>query len=156
MPGVVQKRFSQNKHITYTKFRDEWIKKFNKNPNAKDKFGPAISWHIIRTYIKGWNAEEYLTPELYSSIGKFNKSVSDDVFKIVYDEVWENWYSKLQDEDSVWDDQDLVRYCLAPDDDSCETCVTDRFGAIFCDESQDFTRTEIDFILRISSFGELI
>ena len=154
VPGVVQKRFSQNKHITYTKFRDEWIKKFNKNPNAKDKFGPAISWHIIRTYIKGWNAEEYLTPELYSSIGKFNKSVSDDVFKIVYDEVWENWYSKLQDEDSVWDDQDLVRYCLAPDDDSCETCVTDRFGAIFCDESQDFTRTEIDFILRISSFSK--
>lgn len=154
VPGKVQSRFSPNRHITYVKFREKWIRKFNRNPAAYQKFGPAISWHVIRTYIKGWNAESYLSPELYKDIGKSNKSVSDEVFTTVYDEVWEKWYSKLQEDEEVWDDQDLVRYCLAPDDDSCETCVSDKFSAIFCDESQDFTRTEIDFILRISIFSK--
>ncbi len=152
VPGVLVRRFIPNKRITYVKFREKWQKKFGRNPAAYEKFGPAISWHVIRTYIKGWNAETYLTPDLYQNIGKANKSVSDEMFKTVYEEVWEKWYSTLM-ESEFWDDQDLVRYCLAPDDDSCETCVTDRFSAIFCDESQDFTRAEIDFILRISSFS---
>ena len=154
VPGMVQKRFSPNRHVTYARFRDLWFKKFNKDPDATEKFGPAVSWHVIRTYIKGWNADEYLSPALYKDIGKSYKSVSDDVFKTVYDVVWEKWYSTIQEEDGLWDDQDLVRYCLAPDDDSCETCVTPKFSAIFCDESQDFTRTEIEFILQISIFSQ--
>ncbi|MBQ3682742.1 MAG: hypothetical protein II922_06645 [Succinimonas sp.] len=154
VPGTVQKRFTPNHHVTYARFRDLWLKKFNKDPAAAEKFGPAVSWHVIRTYIKGWNADEYLSPELYENIGKSYKSVSDEVFKTVYDVVWEKWYSGLQDDEGLWDDQDLVRYCLAPDDDSCETCVKPKFSAIFCDESQDFTRTEIEFILQISIFSQ--
>ncbi len=153
-PGVVAKRFSPDKHLTYVKFREKWERKIGRNHDALEKYGPGICWHVIRTYIKGWNADEYLTPEMYEHIGRDNKSVSDETFKMIYKDVWENWYSKVQDEEELWDDQDLVRYCLAPDDDSCETCVTDRFSAVFCDESQDFTRTEIDFILRISSFSQ--
>ena len=153
VPGIVAVRFSPNKHLTYVKFREKWERKIGRNHDALEKYGPAICWHVIRTYIKGWNADEYLTPEMYENIGRDNKSVSDETFKMIYEDVWENWYSKVQDNEELWDDQDLVRYCLAPDDDSCETCVTDRFSAVFCDESQDFTRAEIDFILRISSFS---
>lgn len=154
VPGIVQKRFAPNRHVTYARFRELWLKKFNKDPVAAEKYGPAVSWHVIRTYIKGWNADEYLSPSLYKDIGKSNKSVSDDVFKTVYDLVWEKWYSPIQEKDDLWDDQDLVRYCIAPDDDSCETCVCPKFSAIFCDESQDFTRTEIEFILQISIFSQ--
>ena len=152
-PGILQKRFNMVRHVTYAKYREMWNKKFRQNPDAADKFGPALSWHVIRTYIKGWDAEEYLAPDSYKDIGKSNKSVSDEVFREVYENVWDKWYQKEQQEYGYWDDQDLVRYCLAPDDDSCETCVTEKFSAIFCDEAQDFTRTEIEFIIRLSTFS---
>lgn len=124
-----------------------------KRAKTWQEYGPALSWHVIRTYIKGWDAEEYLSPESYEEIGRDNKSVSNDVFANVYERVWENWYQEKQEQEGWWDDQDLVRYCLAPDDDACESCVSEKISAVFCDESQDFTRTEIEFILRLSLYS---
>lgn len=151
--GVLDTRFANGRHVTYSKYRELWNEKFGKDPKAVKEYGPALSWHVIRTYIKGWDSESYCYPEDYAGIGSGNKSVSDEVFAQVHEKVWEKWYHPLQEQNSLWDDQDLVRYCLAPDDDSCDTCVSERFSAIFCDESQDFTRTETDFILRLSLFA---
>ena len=97
-PGILQKRFNMVRHVTYAKYREMWNKKFRQNPDAADKFGPALSWHVIRTYIKGWDAEEYLAPDSYKDIGKSNKSVSDEVFREVYENVWDKWYQKEQQE----------------------------------------------------------
>ena len=153
VPGILQSRFLTSRYISFAKYKQEWERKFGKEPKAWQEYGPALSWHVIRTYIKGWDAEEYLSPESYAKIGRSNKSVSDEVFEKVHERVWENWYQEFQDKEGWWDDQDLVRYCLAPDDDACESCVSEKFSAIFCDESQDFTRTEIEFILRLSSYS---
>ena len=153
VPGILQSRFLTSRYISFAKYKQEWERKFGKEPRAWREYGPALSWHVIRTYIKGWDAEEYLSPESYEEIGSNHKSVSNDVFAKVYERVWENWYQKVQEQEGWWDDQDLVRYCLAPDDDVCESCVSERFSAVFCDESQDFTRTEIEFILRLSSYS---
>ena len=151
-PEVLSTRFSPEKHVSYSKFRDLWNRKFGRDPQA-DKYNSDLSWHVIRTYVKGWNSDDYYCPEDYEEIGRDNKSVTDEVFKLVYDKVWEGWYKKEQEENGFWDDQDLIRYCLSPDDESCETCVEERFSAIFCDESQDFTRVETEFILRLSLFS---
>ena len=153
VPDVLQRRFASNRYVSFAKYKQAWTQKFGKERKAWQEYGPALSWHVIRTYIKGWDAEEYLAPESYKDIGRDNKSVSDENFEKVYKKVWENWYQELQEKEGWWDDQDLVRYCLAPDDDACETCVSEKFGAIFCDESQDFTRVEIEFILRLSLYS---
>lgn len=41
----------------------------------------------------------------------------------------------------------MVKFCLE------HKYVDEQFSAIYCDEAQDFTRIEIDFILKISSFS---
>lgn len=138
------KLFPPTKKISFLRFSSEWRKHFGQRSNAVKKYGPSISWHVIRTYIKGWDSTIEMTPQEYATIGSKNKTVLQETFELIYNEVWEKWYKNLE---GVWDDQDLVRYCLN------NKLVDERFSAIFCDESQDFTRTEIDFILKLSSFS---
>ena len=152
-PDVVGKKFNKSHYVSYAKFRSLWDRKFGRNKEARSLYGAAISWHVIRTYIKGWSAEDYLEPEGYQYIGSENKSVTDETFAKIYKNVWEEWYQPLQKDQQWWDDQDLIRYCLNPKEDQSESCVDERFSAIFCDEAQDFTQIEIDFILRLSSFS---
>lgn len=142
--GESFKLFPTDKYISFPKFNAEWSKKFGKIRDAAKKYGPTISWHVIRTYIKGWNSNKIMTPEEYANIGEKNQTVSLETFKLIYEEVWQKWYSQMEGE---WDDQDIVRYCLE------HNLVDDRYSAVFCDESQDFTRIEIDFILKLSSFS---
>lgn len=149
-PDVLQKRFNDSNYISYTKFRHLWMEKFGKDGKVIKKHNPGTSWHVIRSYIKGWDSEAYL--EDYSRIGERDRTVTDETFKFIFDNVW-TWYKQIQDENGYWDDQDLVRYCLSPDDDSCLTYVQERFSAIFCDEAQDFTRVESEFIIQLSSFA---
>jgi hypothetical protein len=145
-PGEAERLFPKggDNYISFPLFYSKWNLKFGKIRDAAKKYGPSISWHVIRTYIKGWNSNDYMTPEEYANIGDKNQTVDIETFKYIYENVWKNWYSTL---DGAWDDQDLVRYCLD------NNLVEDRFSAVFCDESQDFTRVEIDFILKSSSFS---
>lgn len=147
-PGKIRKMFPDSKYISFSKFNSMWEKKFGKIRNAARDYGPSVSWHVIRTYIKGWDSDAFLTPKDYDRIGDKNQSVTSATFRTIYENVWEKWYSKLNTEEGIWDDQDLVIYCLQED------CINDRFSAVFCDESQDFTRVEIDFILNSSSLAQ--
>lgn len=147
-PGKVKKLFPDSKYISFPRFNSMWKKKFGKIRNAAKDYGPSVSWHVIRTYIKGWDSDAYLTPDDYDQIGDKNQSVTPKTFRTIYENVWKKWYSKLNIEEGAWDDQDLVIYCLQ------ENCIDERFSAVFCDESQDFTRVEIDFILNSSSFAQ--
>jgi hypothetical protein len=149
-PTILRERFAPSKYVSFSKFNAEWNLKFDKDPEASKKYGPSLSWYVIRTYIKGWDSESYLSPEDYQGIGEKNKNVTDETYQLIYDRVWSGWYSNFNDR---WDDQDLVRYCISPDDNSQDTYATERFSAVFCDEAQDFTRVEIDFILKVSLFS---
>ena len=150
---VLAQRFARGKYVNYSTFRRMWQDMFGNNRAARRRYGPAISWHVIRSYIKGWNWENFCNPEHYTEIGSRNQTVTAETFKLVYQKVWEEWYQQIT-QDGYWDDLDLVRYCLKPDDGSADTCVDPRFSAVFCDESQDFTRVELEFILRSSIFSQ--
>lgn len=138
--------FLSSKHISFAKFNKLWNQRFSKVREAAKKYGPSESWHVIRTYIKGWDSEKHLSPEAYVMIPRDDKTVSEETFRIIYENVWKSWYSKMNEE-GYWDDQDLVRYCLD------NNYVNEQFSAVFCDESQDFTRIELDFIMKLSSFA---
>lgn len=143
-PIALISRFSSANYVSYVKFNTLWNERFGRDPEAAKNFSPSISWHVIRTYIKGWNCDKLMTPDEYENIPRNNRTVSNRTFKLVYDKVWTNWYSALE---NAWDDQDLVRYCLE------QNFVKEQFSAVYCDEAQDFTRVELDFILKISSFS---
>lgn len=150
-PDITNKRFASSKHISFVKFITAWDKHFGRNPLGLKDIGPSVSWHVINTYIKGWDSSDYLTSDDYEGLSRDDKSVSQSVYKEVYDKVWP-WYKEYCEENELWDDLDLVRYSLSPDDDSEETYVAEHYSGVFCDEAQDFTRTQIDFILQLSSF----
>lgn len=143
--------FNPENRISFAKFKYLWEQKFSKTPKYR-RYGPSICWHIIKTYIKGWDSSTYLSPDEYNSIGRDNKTVTDSTYKFVFDNIWTNWYSLLRDE-GYWDDQDLVRFCLHPSEDPADTCVEPSYSAVFCDESQDFTRIELELILGLSTLS---
>lgn len=145
------KKFDRSKHISFAEFRKKWTKKFG-NTREFRKYPPSLCWHVIRTYIKGWKSEGYLTPEEYEQVGRDNSTVKRETYQFIFDKVWTNWYSKLMSEDGYWDDQDLVRFCLRPSaSNPTETCVVPRYSAIFCDESQDFSHVELELILGLNT-----
>lgn len=149
-PDIAESRFNAASHISFSDFKQRWTEHFGKIPGFRN-LGPERCWHVIHTYIKGWDSTKFLTPKEYDTIGKNNRTVSLKEYTEVYTKVWEGWYQKLTSAE-YWDDLDLVRFCLHPSN-GAYSYVTPQFSAIFCDESQDFTRTEIEFILRSSVFS---
>ena len=151
---VLGRRFEKKSRIEFPQFRAMWNDHHGRDTQAKKEYGPELSWHVIRSFIKGWDWEKYLTPDDYgdsTQVGPDEKDVSDETFRRVYDKVW-RWYSRI-DLDGKWDDLDLIRYCLHPDDGSIPTYIPDKkYAAVFCDEAQDFTRVQTEFILRLSVF----
>lgn len=141
--GKLPTRFSSNKYISFAKFNRLWSKRFGKLGNSAKEYGPSISWHVIRTFIKGWSSYSFTSPEEYKKLPDDRHSVNDRTFQLVYEKVWNNWYKDIDG----WDDQDLVRYCLENE------YAGEQYSAVFCDEAQDFTRIELDFILQLSSFA---
>lgn len=138
-------RFDPAKYIDFARFRRMWQSHFEKNKRIRS-LGPDLSWHVIRTFIKGTNSEEYLEPEDYEHLPRKQKSVSQASFTAVYEGVWEGWYCDLCEQDGYWDDQDLARYVFAND------LAQPIYPAVFCDEAQDFTRVELDLIFRLCLF----
>ena len=153
---MLNKYFTDARHWNYSKFESEWYKQphLSRNPDALKNYGPSISWYVIRTYIKGWSSEEYLSCEKYESQElDGRRTVTIDTYKKVYQNVWEGWYKDISTstEDNpipkCWDDQDLVRWCLQADS------IDELCSAVFCDEAQDFTHVELEFLLSISSLA---
>jgi hypothetical protein len=139
--------FLQDRYINYSAYIKLWYEKFKADKTAQKEYPADISWHVIRTYIEGISPEDYLEPEEYVGLEKDQKTVSPELYQKIYKIVWE-WYKNLKEKQRLWDDQDLVRYIIEND------LVTPRFSGIFCDESQDFTRIEMEVIYRLSIFSD--
>jgi hypothetical protein len=139
--------FFQNKYVNYSTFIKLWNEKFKADKTAQREYPADISWHVIRTYIEGISPEDYLEPEDYVGLEKDQKTVSPELYQKIYKIVWK-WYKNLKEEENLWDDQDLVRYIIEND------LATPRFSGVFCDESQDFTRIEMEVIYRLSIFSD--
>lgn len=140
-------RFASARRVDYPRFRRLWEQRFGKDPKARRDHGPDVAWHVIRSYIKGMGSEDYLTPEDYAQLPENQLTVSLQTFTTVHDQVWSSWYQPLN-EDGDWDDQDLARYILDNERAPRSYC------AVFCDEAQDFTRVELEVLLRLSLYSD--
>ena len=139
-------RFAKHTYVTFSKFKKRWNERFRGNHEIWTRLDAELCWYVIRSFIKGWDSEKFLTPEDYRGIGGDNRTVLDEKYKLIYDKVWSGWYRDLTDRDGYWDDQDLVRYCLQ------NGYVEEKYSAVLCDEAQDYTRTELDLILKSSLY----
>jgi hypothetical protein len=139
--------FAQSKYVGYAQFRKMWDKQFGRDRKMK-MLGADLSWHVIRTYIKGTNPEDFLEPEEYEHVPRRQRSVSPDAFATVHENVWEKWYKDLCEQDGYWDDQDLARYIFE------KNLIEPSYSAVFCDEAQDFTRVELDLLFRLCLFAD--
>lgn len=148
IPKEERGRFPAGKYIDYAQFRHLWQKQFHKVNPAKGDVGSDLSWHAIRTFIKGTNPEDYLEPEEYKHLPRRQRSVSDAAFSRIFENVWEPWYRPLHEEKGYWDDQDLARYVFS------EGLVKPLYPAVFCDEAQDFTRVELELLFRLCLFSD--
>lgn len=97
-----------------------------------------VAWHVIRTYIKGYKPNGYLTPEEYDDLPTKEKSVPLDMYTEIFQRVWPRYRDS-----NYWDSQDIVRYILE------NNLAHPKYAVVFCDEAQDFTRIELDLILRL-------
>ncbi len=143
LPPQERERFAPETYISFYRFRQLCRQHL-------PRYSPEKCWLVIRTFIKGYHLDErnrYLTVEDYLEIPSKEKVVSEEEFIDIYHRVW-SWYYAYTEETQTWDDQDLIRWVLfhqyyAPD-----------YTAIFCDEAQDFTRLELQLIMRLSVFSQ--
>lgn len=149
-------KFSRDKYISFNRFNKLYCNQdlseqdHNYGCRLGQKNWPSeFCWHIIRSYIKGYNCDSYLE---YSDLQKKDRdSIKPEDFKGIYDSIFMTWYKRLNTEHGLWDDQDLIRHILT------ETNFADKdlYPVIFCDESQDFTRIELQLINRIFLFSNV-
>ena len=144
---AANEKFPVEKLIDYGKFKQWWETRFAKEPSARKLFDADISWHVIRTYIKGISPEGYLEPDDYLEIPSKQKSVTPETYQIVFEKVWRR-YLEDHKEKGLWDHQDLARHILEKD------LVKPLHPVVFCDEAQDFTRIELEILHRYCLFND--
>jgi hypothetical protein len=145
---VRDKQFRPDRRIDFAVFKQLWQEKFSRDRDALRSYGPDLSWHVIRTYIKGLSSDAVIDPDEYLQLEAKQRTVTHEAYADVYEKVWARWYSLLGETKGYWDDQDSTRYLIEAD------LVKPEFPAIFCDEAQDFTRLELELIIRLSLFSE--
>lgn len=144
LPGDRQRTFSPSSRVTFAGFKDVYQSECHL-PIAK-QIAPGLAWHVIRTFIKGYQVDGPLTPAQYRDLPQGDRQwVSGQSYRMVYDKIYA-WYEKHLSETGRWDDQDLVKEVL-------ETGGMETRPVVFCDEAQDFTRIELDLLRSLSTFS---
>ncbi|MGB7440416.1 MAG: hypothetical protein WA919_05060 [Coleofasciculaceae cyanobacterium] len=157
LPARERKRFAPSKYISFHRFKQlyqgknssDYLKKNILQLQQKRRYSPEVCWHVIRTFIKGYGLENYMTPEDYQEeVPRKEQTIDLEKFQGIYDTIWERWYKHLTTEQGYWDDQDLIARVIQLQ------CYSSDYTAIFCDEAQDFTRLELKLIMRLSIFSQ--
>lgn len=113
------------------------------------RWSPEMAWHVIRTYIKGYQPDTFLTPEDYvEKLPRKERTVGYETFRDIHDTIWKRWYQEVTSIRGCWDDQDLIRRVLSL------RSFEPKYAAIFCDEAQDFTRVELQLLMRLSVLSQ--
>ena len=149
LPAEYQARFSPRRYVDYRKFQSLWSEQFQRHREGT-RISVHVSWHVIRSYIKGIrsHSDDDLDPEEFSALPRRRRSVSISLYKDVYMHVWKKWYKPLCDREGYWDDQDIAATVLELG--ISKNC---NYAAVFCDEAQDFTPSELEVIYQMSLFS---
>lgn len=161
-PELSETEYHPNKHLTFSMFKQLYTNQLV-HPNLtryccrlreRTQYSADLVWHTIRTFIKGYSSKsEEVTPEEYSAIPQKDKSVEDGIYKDIFNSIYLQWYKPLITEHGFWDDLDLIRKAINVLQDPISYDIN-QYPVIFCDETQDYTKIELEFLLKLSSFTQ--
>lgn len=152
-------KFPLNQYIDFYRFREAYLNSRAMNNKGqweqinlpvanpiKEKYSPEVAWYIIRTFIKGYSATRELSQDDFYMIARNDRgSLDEETYRAVYFEIYEKFY-KILTRRGYWDNIDLVKEILDT------SSYTSNFSIILCDEAQDFTKVELQTLIRFSEF----
>jgi DNA helicase II / ATP-dependent DNA helicase PcrA len=114
----------------------------------KQKYPTALVWDEIRSIIKGAQLAldaDYLNQTEYQELGARRSSVVPIDKRTEFYDKFIPWYRKKLRNDQRFDEIDLTRRALQVFNEK----KMDKYGLIVCDEVQDFTELQLDFLMQI-------
>lgn len=139
--------FRMESFIKFYDFKNLYINSKIRESFRK-KYSAELCWYVITTFIKGYKYDKYLTPEEFKEIPKKDKNQIDQfTYQEIYNNVWIPFYKNLLEQENKWDKLDLVRFIL-----NSYLDIENKYWVIFCDEAQDFTRIELQLLIKLSEF----
>jgi hypothetical protein len=156
-----EKQFHINQYIDFYRFREaylhsrvlstygnwEKIRIYHISDQIRKKYSPEVAWYIIRTFIKGYRLSTDLAENDFNQIARNDRgSLDEDTYRYVYKEIYEQFYKKLIDK-GYWDNIDLINEI------DRQKRLQSNFSIILCDEAQDFTKVELQILIRFSEFN---
>lgn len=138
--------FPPNKYLNFSKFKYLYGQSNIAN-HIKHKFSAEYTWFTISTYVFGYDLNYQITSENYETKmpSKGKEIISLEDLKTIEKEILKPFYEKLL-QDGHWDKIKLIKYL------SENIEIQKHYEVIFCDEAQDFSRVELEFILKMSSY----
>lgn len=140
------------KYINFYRFKKLYEESYLKE-KIKKIYPAELAWFVINTFIRGYSIgkEEYDLDD-FNKLARRDKSfITDEIFKGIYSEVYIPFYQKLINKEGYWDRLYLIRYIF----NKYNNIPKDKkVTVILCDEAQDFTRLELQFLLRLSIYSE--
>jgi len=152
LPHNLRERFDFRKKIDFSIFKKIWDARRKSDPNSEVReLTPELVWHVLRSYIKGMRYDELgeFTLDSFKELPSRQRSVQEKTFEIIYNNIWQGWYKPFCLENNFWDDQDLVYTVL----NNINLDDLARYPAIFCDEAQDFSKLELELILKLNLYS---
>lgn len=140
--------FNDEKYLDFSKFKLLYENSAINN-SIKRRFSPEIIWFTVTTYIYGLDLKEQVTSKNYEEkLPKEGKDIiSKEDFILIEKEILKPFYDKLIDEEGYWNKITLIKYIIN------NNLVDKRYEVIFCDESQDFSKVELEFIISLSLYS---
>lgn len=141
IPDEDKIKFNPDLYLNFAVFRQKYLNA----PLRNRKVSPEEAWFVITTYLRGYgrtvNAENY-EQEIPRKSQSVDKSTVQDVEQYVLP-----FYEELKNQ-GYWDKIQLIEYIQQ------KLTTIPKFDLIICDESQDFCRLELQFILKLCKWTE--
>lgn len=146
LPNEHKINFDSKKYLDFPEFKKQYEKSTISNA-IKNRYSSELVWFAISTFIKGYDLTETITTANYDKIAKkeIKELLSKEVLQGIEKEPL-RFYEKLIQQDGYWDKLSVIKYLKKNE------LANDLYEAIFCDEAQDFSRIELQFILGLSEY----
>lgn len=141
---VQTEQFKQDKYLSFSKFKI--LYEHSPLPEyVKNRFPAEVAWYAISTFFYGYDLDAVTDSEYYEKqVPRNIKVLPPDVIREI-ERVVLPFYKRLL-ENGYWDKIKLIRHLRK------NNYTANQFEVVFCDEAQDFSRVELQFILSLSKY----
>ena len=140
--------FKDDKYLNFSKFKIKY-EQSNIPGYVKNKYSAELVWFTISTYVYGYDLNYQIASDNYEEkMPKEGKElISPDNLRAI-EAHGKPFYDKLLNEEGYWDKIKLITYL------NKNIELPKRYDVIFCDEAQDFSRVELNFIIKLSAYAQ--